>query len=770
MKKNIEEAILSYGDQIVHINNIVNQVRQTPDVYLGATGNSRYLTMCREIAQNSIDEIVKGVASSPIINIRMSEKDYFFEVEDNGRGIPHGKINIVYGVVHSSSNYEKKEGIYPSGKNGCGGSVTNMLSHKFTVDSYVLGKGIHVEFIEGVMWDKGEVKIPAKESAGKQGSRVSFIPNQQFTGPLTVKCSDVYNLIYFITQLAPVGTIVNLHLEDYTGKVTTSKINNTNGIYTLLHNMCNKPYINPIYATDDNGRMKCEVLITYDARADAGDEYVLSANNTCPTVGGTHADGALDGVCRFFRDYMNKIYLVNINAKLKNKISCTLQDIRKGLRIVVSSSLLVAEYTGQSKDVLTTAEIGPFISETVMRTLTEWVKTGEITKLTKYFKEMIDLRLKADNDRTKMVNKLTTNAITGYPDKCIPANMKKGFELLICEGDSAAGGAKIARDPNLQCIFPIKGKILNAFTTTMNKFISNVIFQDIYSIMGRPGMGKAFDISKCRVSKIIIMTDADPDGSHIRSLLVRMFAMYFPYMIINGMIFAATAPLYGLENRNGSFTYFMTKKDFVAYVLNSFEKKYKIEPYDAKKKYTRSKIIDIVCLNSGYASLVKSIAANVAVDPLLLEMICINIDLPKNKLGKELKSRFRFIEVDMYRGVLRVHGAANETIQTVFITPTFIQQISPIIKILKQSEYLYRINGEIRTLFELMSLYDSYSPKVQRFKGLGEMDAYMLGESTLDVEKRTLIQYSSENVISDLEYMRERDNDKNMIMAENELL
>jgi hypothetical protein len=160
----------------------------------------------------------------------------------------------------------------------------------------------------------------------------------------------------------------------------------------------------------------------------------------------------------------------------------------------------------------------------------------------------------------------------------------------------------------------------------------------------------------------------------------------------------------------------------------------------------------------------------VAVDPLLLEMICINIDLPKNKLGKELKSRFRFIEVDMYRGVLRVHGAANETIQTVFITPTFIQQISPIIKILKQSEYLYRINGEIRTLFELMSLYDSYSPKVQRFKGLGEMDAYMLGESTLDVEKRTLIQYSSENVISDLEYIRERDNDKNMIMAENELL
>ncbi len=108
MKKNIEEAILSYGDQIVHINNIVNQVRQTPDVYLGATGNSRYLTMCRD-TQNSIDEIVKGVASSPIINIRMSEKDYFFEVEDSGRGIPHGKINIVYGVVHSSSNYEKKE-------------------------------------------------------------------------------------------------------------------------------------------------------------------------------------------------------------------------------------------------------------------------------------------------------------------------------------------------------------------------------------------------------------------------------------------------------------------------------------------------------------------------------------------------------------------------------------------------------------------------------------------------------------------------------------
>ena len=205
----LEEEIKNYGNKIKTIKDDVEKIRQTPDVMIGkVANNAAFLTMTREIVQNAFDEILKGVASSPYVFVTYDELSHTVTVEDNGRGIPHGMIDTIFGHDHSSSNYDKKPFQWSAGKNGCGGFSTNALSHKFTVTSFVLGKGVHAEFVEGHIWKKGEVQLKASECTGKQGSIISFVPNEDIIGQVTATWYDIYRLLMMITPSTPLGTTV----------------------------------------------------------------------------------------------------------------------------------------------------------------------------------------------------------------------------------------------------------------------------------------------------------------------------------------------------------------------------------------------------------------------------------------------------------------------------------------------------------------------------------------------------------------------------------
>ena len=288
LNKNLEQEIKNYGDKIVAITDEVQAVRQISDVYIGALGDPAYLTMTREIVQNSFDEDMKGFSSIREVYVWFDQRDMRVTVQDFGRGIPFGKIDTIFGHLHSSSNYNKSKGEYSAGKNGQGGSLVNMLSHSFTVDSYILGKGKHAEFIEGHMWDKGEVDIPNPDN--KQGSIISFVPNQEVIGTLSVTWMDVYKLIEVIMPTTKIGLTCHLELIDEKGKVHKETIVNTDGIIHHLYNMTTNHIIKPILLGDDTGYHKADIAITWDGSMQFTEEEIIGLNNTCPTIGGSHME------------------------------------------------------------------------------------------------------------------------------------------------------------------------------------------------------------------------------------------------------------------------------------------------------------------------------------------------------------------------------------------------------------------------------------------------------------------------------------------------
>ena len=513
----LEEEIKNYGNKIVSIEDQVQAVRQIADVYIGALGNPAFLTMAREILQNSIDEDLKGFSSIREIYVWYDQRDQSFGVKDHGRGIPEGKIDILFGKLHSSSNYSKNAGEYSAGKNGQGGSLVNMLSHKFTVLTYIFGKGRYAEFNEGHIWPEGEKEN--EPMAGYQGTEIHFIPNQDVIGKLTVTWQDVYNLISMILPTTRLGLKVSMWLKDEKGHDHVETLENTDGILHHLYNMTTSPLIKPITMSDDNGYFKADIALTYDSTMTCPDEQIIGLCNTCPTIGGSHIDGLLNGVCNFFRKYMNNIFLAG--QKSKKPLTVVNADIKAGLKASISAFCLKASYTGQSKEILSVPEIIPFITNLVTVSLDNWAKTNpnDLKKLCMYFKDIAEVRTKSEEGRVKLSTKYAVSAIGGMPKKFLKPNGKENLELFIVEGDSAFGTARLGRNPECQGVFPIRGKLPNAITTPRDKFLQNEEVSAILTIIGA-GYGRSFDIEKCKYQKIVMMCDADPKPLGLREVIL----------------------------------------------------------------------------------------------------------------------------------------------------------------------------------------------------------------------------------------------------------
>lgn len=323
------------------IDDPVEAVRKLPDVYIGALGNAGYLNMYREIVQNSLDEIIKGNTLDKNIIISFDERTHTCIVEDNGQGIEINMLVPVFSILHSSSNYDKKEGSgeYSSGKNGMGATITNYLSKFFVVESYrPNGEAAKVEFEEGRLNNKGLQTIKSRKS--KHGLITTFAPSDMM-GQITVTVNEIQNLTWLITHLCSIGTCISFNAIDNMGRVSKTIIKNNNGIFELIDNICEKTVFNPVYFTEDNGTMKVEVLFSYDV-ANMDDPKILGFANMCPTSAGTHIDGFLDAIVKYFRDYMNKIYLAN-----NKKLQVNAQDIRTGLRAVISVFHVKPMFTGR---------------------------------------------------------------------------------------------------------------------------------------------------------------------------------------------------------------------------------------------------------------------------------------------------------------------------------------------------------------------------------------------------------------------------------------
>lgn len=430
-------AIDNYGSEIKTLKDFVTAVRRKPGMYIGHVGVQGVINMHREIYSNSIDQILAKDSPCNWFSYYYNEQTTEVRIEDNGKSLPYDQIIRIFTANHTSKNFEKKLFDYSSGSHGSGSKITNALSLKYIVEAYHYdGTAVRMEFEKGYPKYKEPKKIPNKDH--KQGLMTYFIPDAEIMGDdIIVPWKTMYRKIKQILALTPIGTVCDFTAVDKSGKVIKEQIINKDGMVSDLIMKMENPINKPIICSADDGIHRLDIAFCYDAGNDSqgpsDSEDITSFANFSPTIGGTHVDGCIDGITRWFIKYMNDIYL----STSKNKINVKAADVKTGLCVFISAAHLDPVLTGQSKELLDNKDMVPFCKEVVMNGLDEWSKANpqDLQKLCKFFKEMAELRSRQEAGKAKIVTKYQKNPLKNLPQKYIRPTGDKNIELILVEGD-----------------------------------------------------------------------------------------------------------------------------------------------------------------------------------------------------------------------------------------------------------------------------------------------------------------------------------------------
>lgn len=766
-----KKAIQSYNNEIKTLDSYVTAVRKVPGMYIGPIGNMGFLNMIREIFQNSIDQVVDPTSPATYISLYYNMQTLQVVVQDTGKGLPQESMARILTTPHTSKNYEKRKGEYSSGRHGQGVKVVNALSTSLVAESYRYdGKAVRLETKEGFPITKEPTPIPNPDCI--QGTKITFFPCTEVLGHLDLDWNRVYRLVKLISSLTPIGTVVDFTAVDEYGVTHNEHIENADGIITDLIMKTSSPMIKPIIYGYDNGEQKIDVAFVYDSSVlESGDSgiRVTAFCNYCPTTDGSHISGTIKGIESWFVNYMNKIYL---NSK-NNKTKVIASDVDCGLCVMISAASLEPIFTGQAKEILSNVEMEPFAKEVVMKGLDEWSKLNpqDLNKICKYLKDIADIRMKADKEKVKIADKFE-KTFTGYPKKYFKPEGKEHLELLICEGDSAAGTIIDGRCKKRQGVMPIRGKMPNAFRTKREKFLANEEVQGISKIILDGPYTKNFDVNKIKWEKIIFAADADIDGGHICALLIRFFLLYFPQLIEAGKVYKCIPPLFGTVNGKKN-VYYTERIDIIRYIQKQFSMTNTVTTLDGTPLSSKDLSL-IFSKNIDYLYEMNKVVFNYAMDPNMLEIILVNHMNNSSPacLKKDIKKAYRFVDIQKNKkyGIDCIEGAVNgKSYDTIFVTDQLIQECEPIIDILKVNDDInYKLNGQEVSLYTLMDQFDKSTPKnISRFKGLGEMEFDQLAESTIHPDgNRVLQQYTLEDAKEEIETIREYESNMKLLLKE----
>lgn len=517
LSKEMLKNMAAYDSKIKTIELFVDSVRKNPGEYLSSIGDEGWMNCVREVVQNGTDEIQRKISPCDTVWVEYFEGTHRCIVKDNGRGIPVNDIIRVFSREHTSTNYEKEEGNYPSGLHGVGAKCVNAVSSRFSVKSYTYNTkdgfvAGEVEFSEGKPLPKYKGKA-IKESNPKQyhGTIVDFEPDFSIMGKINISCEDVLAFLENLIPLLKIGSKIDFIGHKRNGKTVIHKaLENVDGTLTYVIRMTQKPLIKPIRIYNDTGVMKCDIAMTFVADLNSTANVITFANMTpVNTSLSTPSRGFFKGVQDFFKNYMNKVYLA---ANKRSKIECTNGDVLTGLTAACTAAHMNVMFDGQAKNVCKNAELEPFVEQVTFNALQHWSKTNpdDLQKICAFFKDVATARTRADKERTAIGKKYNNSDFTKLPKGFVKAEAKEHLELFIVEGLSASSPCELGRNSSNQAIFAIRGKMPNAFSTSREKFLGNEEVKAIIGILGA-GYGKNFDITKCPYDKIIILADADPD-------------------------------------------------------------------------------------------------------------------------------------------------------------------------------------------------------------------------------------------------------------------
>jgi DNA gyrase subunit B len=544
----------NYGADSIQVLEGLEAVRKRPAMYIGDVGSKGLHHLVYEVVDNSIDEALAGYCSH--IEVAIHE-DNSISVQDNGRGIPtamHTKekrsaLEVVMTVLHAGGKFDKNTYKVSGGLHGVGVSCVNALSTKLLVTVEREGKIFEQEYAIGApQYAVREIGI-----SEKTGTRVHFWPD------LTIFQESVYKreiLEGRLRELSYLNKRINITITDHreldeAGVAYKNNFYSEGGIVEFVQMLDKNGNRNPIIAQplyveglDEASNVMVEVALTYN---DDFKENIFSYVNNINTIeGGTHVTGFRTALTRVFKSYGDKEGLFE-----RAKVTVEGDDFREGLSAIISVKVPEPQFEGQTKTKLGNSEVSGVVQTTVSRVLEAYLE--ENPKEAKYVISKIILAAQARVAAKKardMVQRKTVLTGGGLPGKLADCSDRdpERCELYLVEGDSAGGTAKQGRDRGYQAILPLRGKILNVEKAMEHKIYENEEIRNMYTALGvTVGTAedpKALNIAKLRYHKLIIMTDADVDGSHIATLILTFIFRYMKELVQNGYVYIAQPPLY----------------------------------------------------------------------------------------------------------------------------------------------------------------------------------------------------------------------------------
>jgi len=524
-------------------------VRKRPAMYIGSTGKEGLHHLVYEAVDNAVDEALAGFCKKIQITLK---KDGSAVIEDDGRGIPvdiHPKLKIpavqvALTKLHAGGKFDKKSYVISGGLHGVGISCVNALSRKLIVEIKRGGKIYQQEYSKGSA--KTKLKIIGKSNLENSGTKIIFWPDEQIFSELNFDYKILENRF---REIAFLNAGLKIFLIDE-NKDKKEEFHYAGGLMEFVKwiNKSKEVLHKPIYFKREADNTVLEIALQYNS---SYKENIFGFVNTINTVeGGTHVSGFKTALTRVINDYAKKKNLLKNNPLLGD-------DVREGITAIINLKMSQPQFEGQTKTKLGNSEIKGFVDSIVTTALAEFFEENPsiARKITSKSLDSAKARLAAKKAKD-LVRRKNAFSLGGLPGKLADCSKKKSddTELYIVEGESAGGSAKQARNKEMQAILPLRGKILNVEKSNPARALSSEEIANLITAIGT-GVGESFDLKKLRYSKIVIMTDADVDGEHIKTLLLTFFFRFMPQLIENGNIYVALPPLYRIRKRKDHYVY-----------------------------------------------------------------------------------------------------------------------------------------------------------------------------------------------------------------------
>ncbi|MGJ0494833.1 DNA topoisomerase (ATP-hydrolyzing) subunit B [Aliarcobacter cryaerophilus] len=733
-----------YGASNIKVLKGLEAVRKRPGMYIGDTNVNGLHHLVYEVVDNSIDEAMAGFCR----NIKVTlTKDGWARIEDDGRGIPTAihptegisAATVALTVLHAGGKFDKDTYKVSGGLHGVGVSVVNALSKHLKMTIYREGKIHYQEFKEGI--PQGALEVIG-ESPRKTGTTIEFLVDDSI---FEVTKYEFNILKKRFKEVAYLNPIISITLEDELAKIK-EVYHFEGGIKQFVADLNKETALCEVmHFSDKVDGVEVDIAMMYN---DTYIEKTLSFVNNIRTIdGGTHEAGFKAGLTRSISKYLSE------NAAAREKdAKITGDDVREGLIAVVSVKVPEPQFEGQTKGKLGSSYVRPIAQKLTSDNLDKYFEENPTHARAVMEKALMAARgREAAKKARELTRKKDSMSVGTLPGKLADCQSKDPTikELYLVEGDSAGGSAKQGRDRVYQAILPLKGKILNVEKSRLDKILKSDEIRNIITALGC-GIGEDFDEEKVRYHKIIVMTDADVDGSHIQTLLLTFFFRFLRPIVEKGYLYIAQPPLYRYKKGKNEI-YLKDNNALSAYLIENGLENFEFEGMGYND------LLDLFKQVARYRAMLEQLAKRYSLIEVLKYLIensdLVNLEFPtlyeKVKLFLEARGYnilSKTITETKIQLFVQTNAGLEELIidEELFASPYFSESTFIFTKLKERDLTLF----EGRDLIELLEEIESLAKKgayIQRYKGLGEMNPEQLWETTMTPENRRLLRVKIED-------------------------